>query len=80
MSVPVTFSTRSFYGSRARAQRKRRHMHLMEPDFGGNDGASDNDKDEVANIPAEESDYSSSSEDEGDSDSHDDQTVDVVCR
>lgn len=51
----------------------------MEPDFGGSDRASDNDEDEVANIPAEESDYSSSSEDEGDSDSHDDQTVDVVA-
>ena len=79
MSAPVTFSTRSFYGSRARAQRERRHVHLIEPDFGGGDRESDNDEDEVANIPAEESDYSSSSEDEGDSDSHDDQNVDVVA-
>ena len=51
----------------------------MEPDFGGSDRESHNDEDEVANIPAEESDYSSSSKDEGDSDSHDDQTVDVVA-
>ena len=67
-SAPVTFSTRSFYGSRARVQRERRQVHLMEPDFGGSDRESDNDEDEVANIPAEGSDYSSSSEQEGDSD------------
>ena len=40
----------------------------MEPDFGGSDKECDNDEDEVANILAEESDYSSSSEQEGDSD------------
>ena len=67
-SAPVTFSTRSFYGSRARVQRERQQVHLMEPDFGGSDRESDNDEDEVANIPAEESDYLSSSEQEGDSD------------
>ena len=54
-------------------------MNLMEPDFGGSDRESDNDEDEVANIPAEESDYTSSSEDEGDSDSHDDQNDDLVA-
>lgn len=53
-------------------------MYLMELDFGGNDRESYNDEDGVANTPAEESDYSSSNEDEGDSDSHDDQNVDVV--
>lgn len=42
----------------------------------GSDRESDYDK--LANIPAEESDYSSSSEDEGDSDSHEDQNVDMV--
>ena len=68
MSAAVTFSTRSFYGSRARVQRERRQVHLMEPDFGGSNRESDNDEDEVANIPAEESDYSSSSEQEGHSD------------
>jgi len=49
----------------------------MEPDFGGSDGESD--EDEVANIPAEETDYSSSSEHEGDSDSDDDENADVVA-
>lgn len=34
--------------------------------------------DKLANILAEESDYSSSSEDEGDSDSYEDQNVDMV--
>ena len=74
MSGSATFSTRSFYGSRARAQRERRHVQLIEPDFGGSDKESDYDEDEVANISEyEESDHSSPSEDESgsDHDSHD---------
>ena len=58
-SGPVTFSTRSFYGSRARAQHERQHVQLMEPDFGSSDRESDDDEDEdeVANILAKEIDY-----------------------
>lgn len=70
-SGPAAFSTRSFYGSRARAQRDRPHVQLIEPDFGESDKESDYDEDE-ANFPDEESDYSSPSEDENGSDSHDD--------
>ncbi|KAL9981764.1 hypothetical protein ACROYT_G010511 [Oculina patagonica] len=75
ISGPATFSTRSFYGSRARAQRERRHVPLIEPDFGDSDKESDYDEDEVANISGEESDYSSPSEDESGSDSNDDDVV-----
>ena len=69
-SGPGTFSTRSFYGSRARAQRDRPRVPLIQPNFGDSDKESDYDKDE-ANIPDEESDYSSPSEDESDEDDAD---------
>lgn len=55
---PGTLSARSFYGSRARAQRDRPRVPLIEPNFGDSDKESDYDEDE-ANIPDEESDYSS---------------------
>ena len=62
-SGPATFSTRSFYGSRARAQRDRSRVPLIEPNFEDSDKESDYDEDE-ANIPDEESDYPSPREDE----------------
>ena len=61
-SGPATFSTRSFYGSRARAQRDRPGVPLIEPNFGDSDKKSEYEEDE-ANIPNEERDYSSPSED-----------------
>ena len=69
-SGPATFSTRSFYGLRARAQRDRPRVPLIEPNFGDIDKESDYDEDE-ANIPNEESDYSSPSEDESGEDDAD---------
>ena len=65
-----TFSTRSIYGSRARAQRDRPCVPLIEPNFGDSDKESDYDEVE-ANIPDEESDYSSPSEDESGEDDAD---------
>ena len=48
----------------------RQHVQLIEPDLGGSEKESDYDKDKVANIPDQESDYSSPSEDDSGSDSH----------
>ena len=77
-SGPATFSRRSFYWLRARAQRDRPHVQFIEPDFGDSGKESDYDEDEdEANIPEEESDYSSPSEDESGDDSCDND-VDVV--
>ena len=66
----ATFSTRSFYGSRARAQRDRSRVPLIEPNFEDSDKESDYDEDE-ANIADEESNYSSPSEDESGEDDAD---------
>ena len=62
MSGSATISTKSFYGSGARAQPERQHGQLIEPDFGDSDKESDSDEDEIPNISDEESDYSSEDE------------------
>ena len=69
-SGPATFSTRSFYASRARAQHERPCVPLIEPNFGDSDKESDYDEDE-ANIPDEGSDYSNLIEDESGEDDAD---------
>lgn len=52
-SGPDTFSTRSFYGSRTRAQRDRPRVPVIQLNFGDSDKESDYDEDE-ANIPDEQ--------------------------
>lgn len=66
--------TPGYFMSQGLQPSTRQHVQLIEPDLGGSEKKSDYDdydNDKVANIPDQESDYSSPSEDDSGSDSYD---------
>ena len=71
-------STRSFYGARARAQRERPHVPVIDPNFDESDMESDCKEDELANIDEDGSDYPQSSTEESGNDS-DESDADDRC-
>lgn len=57
-SGPSGISTRSFYGTRARAQHERNHSPVIEPNFDESNEESDSNEDELAFVDEDESNYS----------------------